>query len=377
VGFRQSSLEEVVSVRNMFANLYRGKRVFLTGHTGFKGSWLAEWLIALGAEVTGFSDVIQPDPCLFRKLGLENRMHHIIGDVRDAAALASAMRASEPDFVFHLAAQPIVRLSYRQPAETFAVNVLGTVHVLEAIRALSNPPVAVLITSDKCYENREWVNGYREEDPMGGHDPYSASKGCAELAISSWRRSFFRTPGSARIASARAGNVIGGGDWSEDRIVPDCIRALVEGREIIVRRPEAVRPWQHVLEPLSGYLLLGAVLCDGSAPANAYNFGPEVHSSRNVAALVTEILKHWPGRWKEVRDPSAPHEAGLLTLAIDKAVHYLQWRPVWAFERTVEATAKWYRSVACQGADAGEYTRADIEHYCADAQELGVGWAQA
>lgn len=362
----------------MFANRYRGKRVFLTGHTGFKGSWLSEWLIALGAEVTGFSDVIQPDPCLFRKLGLQDRMRHIIGDVRDAAALASAMRASEPDFVFHLAAQPIVRLSYRQPAETFAVNVLGTVHVLEAIRALPNPPVAVLITSDKCYENREWVNGYREEDPMGGHDPYSASKGCAELAISSWRRSFFRAPGSARIASARAGNVIGGGDWSEDRIVPDCIRALLEGREIIVRRPEAVRPWQHVLEPLSGYLLLGAVLSsDGSAHANAYNFGPEVHSSRNVAALVIEILKHWPGRWQEVRDPSAPHEAGLLSLAIDKAVHYLKWRPVWDFEHTVEATAKWYRSVACQGAGAGEHTRADIERYCADAQELGVGWAQA
>jgi len=366
----------------MFANRYRGKRVFVTGHTGFKGSWLSEWLIGLGAEVTGFSDIVQPEPCLFRNLGLAERMHHIIGDVRDAAAVAAAMCAAAPDLVFHLAAQPIVRLSYRQPAETFAVNVLGTVNVMEAIRALPAPPVAVMITSDKCYENREWVSGYREEDPMGGHDPYSASKGCAELAISSWNRSFFRTEGSARIASARAGNVIGGGDWSADRIVPDCIRALLEGREIIVRRPEAVRPWQHVLEPLSGYLLLGAVLSSGgllpaSAYGIAYNFGPEIHSSRNVAALVSEILKHWPGRWKEVRDPSAPHEAGLLSLAIDRAVHYLKWRPVWNFERTVEATAKWYRSVACQGADAGEHTRADIESYCADAQSLGVGWALA
>lgn len=362
----------------MFADRYRAKRAFVTGHTGFKGSWLSEWLIALGAQVTGFSDIIQPEPSLFRKLDLQTRMHHITGDVRDAAALAAAMRGCEPDFVFHLAAQPLVRRSYRQPAETFEVNVMGTVHLLEAIRALPSPPAAVLVTSDKCYENQEWVNGYREEDPMGGYDPYSASKGCAELAINCWRRSFFGTASTAKIASARAGNVIGGGDWSEDRIVPDCVRALIKCQEITVRRPEAVRPWQHVLEPISGYLLLGAILSgDSPIASDAYNFGPEIHSNRNVAALVTELLRHWPGKWKVACDPSAPHEAGLLNLAIDKAVHQLKWRPVWNFERTVEATAQWYRCVAHQGADARVCVRSDIERYCAEAQKLGVPWAQS
>ncbi|MBV8902449.1 MAG: CDP-glucose 4,6-dehydratase [Acidobacteriia bacterium] len=362
----------------MFWNRYRGKKVFVTGHTGFKGSWLSEWLIALGAEVTGFSDIVKPEPSLFRALRLESRIHHVIGDVRDFSAVAAAIRASEPDFVFHLAAQPIVRLSYLRPAETFHTNVLGTVHVLETIRALPRPPAAVFITSDKCYENREWVDSYREEDHMGGHDPYSASKGSAELAIHSWRRSFFQTPGAPRIASARAGNVIGGGDWSEYRILPDCIRALLQDKEIIVRSPEAIRPWQHVLEPLSGYLLLGATLANGaSLPAHAYNFGPEIYSNRNVRAVVTEVLKHWPGKWKEEREPSAPHESYLLNLAIDKAVHYLKWRPVWSFERAIEATTNWYRCVEYRHADAGGYTRADVERYCADAQKLGVLWAQS
>ena len=362
----------------MFADGYRGKKVLVTGHTGFKGAWLCEWLTALGAEVTGFSDVIQPDPSLFRMLGLQNRVHHVAGDVRDASAVAAVVRTCQPQFVFHLAAQPLVRLSYRRPAETFEVNVMGTIHVLDAIRTLANPPAAVFVTSDKCYENREWVNGYREEDPMGGYDPYSASKGCAELAINAWRRSFFQTHNASRIASSRAGNVIGGGDWSEDRIVPDCIRALLRGEELTVRRPDAVRPWQHVLEPLSGYLLLGAFLSsDNPIHSSAYNFGPEVHSSRDVAALVTEVFRHWPGKWRGACDPSAPHEASLLNLAIDKAVHYLKWRPVWNFERTVEATAQWYRSVARDGADAGACTRSDIARYCADAQELRVPWAES
>jgi CDP-glucose 4,6-dehydratase len=369
-------MEEMVKRLQMFDGIYRGKKVFVTGHTGFKGAWLSEWLIALGADVTGYSDVIPSDPSLFRMLGLDHRLNHIVGDVRDASALADAMSSCEPDFIFHLAAQPLVRRSYLQPAETFQVNVMGTIQVMEAIRGLKRPTVGLLVTSDKCYENRECVNGYREEDPMGGFDPYSASKGCAELAISAWRRSFFQTGSIHRIASARAGNVIGGGDWADDRIVPDCVRALLRAEEVVVRRPGAVRPWQHVLEALSGYLQLGSILSRNPLMAGAYNFGPEIHSCKTVAELVAEVMNHWPGKWREVRDPLAPHEAGLLSLAIDKAVHQLRWRPVWNFTLTVEATVRWYRCVARDGVDAGDCTRADLERYCAAAHKLGVEWAK-
>ncbi len=361
----------------MFGNQYRGKRVFLTGHTGFKGAWLSEWLTQLGAEVTGFSDIALPPPSLFSALGLEDRIRHVIGDVRDASALAAAMRESKPDFVFHLAAQSLVRSSYRIPAETFAVNVMGTVNVLDAIRNLPQPTAAVIVTSDKCYENREQVHSYREEDPLGGFDPYSASKGCAEIVVSSYRRSFLQAAGASTVASARAGNVIGGGDWAEHRIVPDCVRALLNHEAILVRRPASTRPWQHVLEPLSGYLWLGALIsANDISDCTAYNFGPDLNANRSVSSLVAEILKHWPGSWVETSDPASPHEAGLLNLAIDKAFHHLRWKPVWPFEQAVEATVRWYRDVAGGKVGARRQTLSDIQEYSADAQGLGVEWAR-
>ncbi len=248
-----------------FGELYRGKRVLLTGHTGFKGAWLAEWLLALGAEVTGLALPPSTTPALFDQLELAPRLTPRLGDIRDLAVVRQAVEAAQPDFVFHLAAQPLVRLSYAQPVETYATNVLGTVHVLEAVRLAQRPCTVIAITTDKCYENREWVHSYREEDALGGHDPYSSSKGAAELAISAYRRSFFAAPDSpVRLASGRAGNVIGGGDWALDRIVPDCIRAVRRGERIAVRNKVATRPWQHVLEPLSGYLQLGAAIHQAS-----------------------------------------------------------------------------------------------------------------
>jgi len=246
-----------------FGNIYKGKRVLLTGHTGFKGAWLAEWLLQLGAELTGYSLPAPTTPALFEQLGHESRLNHVIGDIRDLVALRGVVDRVKPEFVFHLAAQPLVRLSYSQPVETYSTNVMGTVNVLEAVRLAGQRCAVVVVTTDKCYENREWVHSYREEDPMGGYDPYSSSKGAAELVVSAYRRSYFSAPDSlVRLASARAGNVIGGGDWALDRIVPDCIRSLASGATIPVRNKIATRPWQHVLEPLGGYLWLGALLAN-------------------------------------------------------------------------------------------------------------------
>ena len=303
-----------------FAGVFRGKRVFLTGHTGFKGGWLCEWLLALGAEVVGYALPPETRPALFDQLGLATRLaaHHE-ADIRDAATLAARLQECAPDFVFHLAAQPLVRESYARARETFDVNGMGTLYVLEALRGLSKPCAAVFVTTDKCYENREWVYGYREEDPLGGRDPYSASKAVAELIIHSYRQSFFPEGGPVKIASARAGNVIGGGDWAKDRIVPDCVRALDRGEAIVVRNKTATRPWQHVLEPLSGYLWLAAALahpalarCPQPARlASGFNFGPTHEANRTVAELVGEVLKHWPGQWQDGSDPRAVHEANL------------------------------------------------------------------
>ena len=395
----------------MLAPHYQGKRVFVTGHTGFKGSWLCEWLLQLGAEVTGFSLPPPTQPALFDQLGLAARLRHQLGDIRDRAALGRALAEAKPHFVFHLAAQPLVRDSYARPVETFEVNLMGTVNVLEALRAVAHPCAAVFITTDKCYENREWVYGYREEDPMGGHDPYSASKGAAELAINSYRRSFFqRHP--VKIASARAGNVIGGGDWAVDRIVPDCMRALERGQVIGVRNPKATRPWQHVLEPLGGYVWLGACLAGGqgtpaipegrsrkpevqgqkpsegtatnqrrlSAPLDsAFNFGPGHESNRTVEEVVGEILKHWPGKWEDRSDPAAVHEAMLLQLATDKANALLGWAPVWDFAIAIEQTVKWYRALAQSGdgCQPAKLTRDQIAAYTARALESRQPWAVA
>lgn len=337
-------MESLVSV-------YRGKRVFVTGHTGFKGSWLCEWLLALGAEVYGFSKDIPTRPALFSQLRLSRRIKiDLRGDIRDCAAVTAAVEFVKPDFVFHLAAQPLVRLSYEHPVETFDTNVMGTVHVLEALRSLKNACSAVMITTDKCYENRETKRPYREDDPVGGYDPYSCSKGCDELVISSYRRSFFNSPDSpVWIASARAGNVIGGGDWAKDRIVPDCMRALDRGETIAVRNKTSTRPWQHVLEPLSGYLTLGAALAtrrNYEQVAGGFNFGPDPAANRTVKDLVTELLKHTKGSWVDRSDPKAVHEAGLLNLDIRKAAKVLKWKPTWNFEETIAKVAEWYVGVA-------------------------------
>ena len=347
--------------------VYAGKRVFVTGHTGFKGSWLCEWLLALEAEVHGFALEPPTEPALFDQLGLAPRLaRHALGDIRDREAVARAVAAAQPDFVFHLAAQPLVRRSYREPVETFAANVMGTVHLLEACRRLDRPCSVVCITTDKVYENNESGRACRETDPFGGHDPYSASKGACEIAIASYRRSFFGDPANpVWVASARAGNVIGGGDWALDRIVPDCMRALERGAAIPVRNKVSTRPWQHVLEPLGGYLALGAALATRtrfSDYCSGFNFGPDPSANRTVRDLVVEILRHRDGRWEDRSDPNAVHEAGLLNLDISKAAEILGWRPRWDFARTVEQTVAWYRQVAA-GADPGETTRRQIREY--------------
>ena len=367
-----------------FSDIYRGKRVLITGHTGFKGAWLAEWLIQLGAEVTGFALPPPTEPSLYNQLGLGSRLSHVGGDVRDLAAVLAVVSKAGPDFIFHLAAQPLVRLSYEQPVETYATNIMGTVNVLEAVRLAARPCSVVIVTTDKCYENREWAHGYREEDAMGGYDPYSSSKGAAELVVSAYRRSYFSGPDTAiRVATARAGNVIGGGDWALDRIVPDCIRALVAGDAIPVRNKVATRPWQHVLEPLSGYLWLGACLATPtlspfhSKLASAFNFGPALASNRTVAELVQEILKNWPGEWVDKSDPAAVHEARLLNLATDKAHHFLGWAPVWPFAETVSRTIGWYREAHTASSVAGihAFSSSQIAAYTSAARAAGIAWA--
>ena len=371
-----------------FADAYRGKQVFVTGHTGFKGSWLCEWLLSLGANVTGYSLPPETRPALFEQLGLARRLAHHEADVRDAAALAACLRESAPDFVFHLAAQPLVRESYVKPRETFDVNGMGTLYVLEALRELAKPCAAVFVTTDKCYENREWVHGYREEDPLGGRDPYSASKAVAELIIHSYRQSFFPESHPVRIASARAGNVIGGGDWAKDRIVPDCVRALERHEAIPVRNKTATRPWQHVLEPLSGYLWLAASLAHPALarcaqPArltSGFNFGPTHESNRTVAELVGEILKHWPGQWQDRSDPHAVHEANLLQLSTDKAHSVLGWSPVWNFPEAIEKTIGWYRQATANpaaGSSLPALTVSQIDDYFQRALASNHPWASA
>jgi CDP-glucose 4,6-dehydratase len=294
----------------------------------------------------------------------------------------AALAESTPNFVFHLAAQPLVRLSYEQPVETYATNIMGTVNVLEAVRLANRPCVVVAITTDKCYDNKEWVHSYREEDPMGGYDPYSSSKGAAELVIASYRRSYFPSADSTvKLASARAGNVIGGGDWALDRIVPDCIRALSRGDPIPVRNKIATRPWQHVLEPLSGYLWLGACLHSSQLSAfssqltSAFNFGPALASNRTVADLVQEILKHWPGKWEDQSDPKAVHEAKLLNLATDKAHHFLGWSPAWPFAETIKQTVAWYNQATDTKTDIQALTLGQIQNYETSAKIANVAWA--
>jgi len=364
-----------------FANAFQNKTVWLSGHTGFKGAWLTRWLLNLGARVYGFSLPPPTRPSVFEQLGLETQVQHEIGDLRDSDAVRKSLLRAQPDFVFHLAAQALVRYSYEHPLETYGTNVMGTAHVLEALRSLEKPCGAVIITTDKCYENREADYAYVEEDSLGGHDPYSSSKGAAEIVITAYRRSFFgKSP--VRIASARAGNVVGGGDWAPDRIVPDCIRALQRGEPIPVRNPQATRPWQFVLEPLSGYLWLAAVLArpqlvnvKADNIAGAFNFGPDKKANRSVVELVCQVLKHWPGQWDDKSDPKAVHEAGLLMLSTVKAKKLLRWRPTWDFPTAIASTVEWYRAVNENAAVAGKLTDAQITGYENSARVARIAWA--
>ena len=354
---------------------WSGRRVLLTGHTGFKGSWMALWLLSLGADVWGYSLMPDSECSLFNLLRLDqplakfngHYLHHRPGDLIDLSSLQNVVKEAQPNVVIHLAAQSLVRRSYHDPLGTWATNVQGSLHLLEALKSLSHPCPVVMITTDKVYANREWDFGYREDDRLGGHDPYSASKAAAEVAIDSWRASFcglgsYQTPNLA-IATARAGNVIGGGDWSQDRIVPDAIRALAAGRPIAVRNPAATRPWQHVLEPLAGYLLLAEHLAaDPEMYASAFNFGPELQANRKVCELVEAFLQHWPGHWENLSDAVAPHEAGRLHLHIDKAYHKLGWKPRWDFATTVARTVNWYRSVQ-EGGSALDFCLEDLLLY--------------
>jgi CDP-glucose 4,6-dehydratase len=367
-------------VRNPDPAFWSGRRVLLTGHTGFKGSWLTLWLLRLGAQVSGVALDPETTPSLFTSLGLaaagEPGAAETLGpgtlrdhrcDIRDAGALAEVVTAADPEVVLHLAAQPLVRRSYSDPLGTWAANVQGSLHLLEALRPLTHPCAVVMVTTDKVYANREWCYGYRENDRLGGHDPYSASKAAAELAIASWRASFcgaapHQTPHLA-IATARAGNVIGGGDWAADRIVPDAMRACAAADLLALRHPRATRPWQHVLEPLSGYLQLAEGLWQQpQLHAEAWNFGPLREANRSVAELVEALHQHWPGQWRDLSDPAAPHEAGLLHLVIDKAADRLGWQPRWDFATTVARTAGWYRRVA-EGASPLATSLADLEAY--------------
>lgn len=328
-------------------SFWKGRKVLLTGHTGFKGSWLALWLLELGAEVTGLALPPVGDLSLFSELSLSGRVRHNVLDIRDQAGLKNLVVNVNPEVVFHLAAQPLVRLSYEEPIATWEINVLGTIYLLEALRACKNLCSAVMITTDKVYKNKEWVYGYRETDSLGGHDPYSSSKAASEIAIESWRSSFcgekpYQTP-YLRIASARAGNVIGGGDWARDRIIPDMVRSLIDRTELTVRNPSSTRPWQHVLEPLSGYLRLAESLYQSKTYAKSFNFGPPTESNRNVSDLLSEAFKHWTGKFDSQCDPDAPHEAGLLNLSTERAYHELNWSPCWDFSTTVQRTVNWYQ----------------------------------
>lgn len=366
----------------MFNGVYSGRRVLVTGHTGFKGSWLSAWLLRLGAHVSGYSDRVPTTPANFDVLGLGARVGHHLGDIRDRAHLASVIDAVEPEVVFHLAAQPLVRHSYEVPVETFEVNALGTLNVLEAVRRRSSVRALVVVTSDKAYRNVEWVWGYRETDALGGEDPYSGSKACAELITYSYIHSFFLTdPTGTAVASARAGNVIGGGDWAPDRIVPDCVRAWSAGEVVTLRNPSATRPWQHVLEPLSGYLWLGARLFDGASNVlgEAYNFGPDSAINASVGALIERIGGEWPAARAQV-DAGAMRgrpEARLLRLSCDKALADLAWRATLTFDETVRFTAEWYRRYYEAGESGmAEFTDQQIDTYTARAAAHGLAWAR-
>jgi len=348
---------------------WRDRRVLLTGHTGFKGAWLSLWLQSMGVRLTGLSQGVPTEPSLYELARVGEGMEVIAGDIRDHRAVAEAVRTSAPEVVIHMAAQSLVRRSFAEPRETYETNVMGTVNVLDAVRAhAESVRVVVNVTSDKCYENREWEWGYREEEPMGGHDPYSSSKGCAELVTDAFRRSFFADRSEIaqqdpRLASARAGNVIGGGDWGEDRLVPDIMRAALAGVRVRVRNPNSIRPWQHVLNPLSGYLVLAQALWDQPGHAAGWNFGPPEEDARPVGWLVQRLSELWPGELQWTLDEgSHPHEARYLKLDSSRARARLGWRPLLGLDTALGATADWYRQLR-DGGDMRRVTAGQIEAF--------------
>jgi len=364
---------------NLFEQTYRDKKILITGNTGFKGSWLTAWLINTGAKVYGLSDNIPTVPSHFKAAKLENKIQHYYGDIRNLENVKAIIHEIQPDFLFHLAAQALVSLSYKSPAMTLETNVLGTINILEALRLGDFSCNAIMITSDKCYDNVEWTWGYRETDRIGGKDPYSASKGAAELAIKTYAASYFSKKDSpVKVTVARAGNVIGGGDWALDRIVPDCVKAWARHETVEVRNPNATRPWQHVLEPLSGYLVLGSNLAENpKLNGEPFNFGPSANQNRTVKELIEEMRRHWRQvQWLDISSAEKHfHEAGLLKLCCDKALHSLHWEPTLNFEETVKMTANWYRSFyENECSDIFNCTRKQIEDYEKIAKSRNLSW---
>jgi len=375
--------EEMAETR--IFKIYKNRRVLVTGHTGFKGSWLSVWLRELGANVIGYALDPPTNPSNFSACKLHTLVTHYHGDVRDLGHLLEVFAKHKPEIVFHLAAQPLVRLSYHEPKNTFDTNVGGTVNVLEAVRLNPFVKVSVIVTSDKCYENREWVWGYRENDPLGSDDPYSASKACAELVFSAYRKSFFDGKTATRklgVASVRAGNVIGGGDWADHRLIPDCVRALVKNEPVGIRSPRASRPWQHVLEPLGGYLLLGALLWENPETyGGSWNFGPSEASHRHVGEIVSRFIRLWgSGEWRDLSDAdNRLHEATTLRLCCDKADTYLKWQPVLTLDDCLRMTARWYKTYYAGGqGERGMYPlcRGQIRSYMRGAKKSNVLWLE-
>ena len=350
----------------MNSQFWRGKRVLITGHTGFKGSWLSLWLQSLGAEVTGYALNPPTNPSLFDVARVGEAMTTIIADIRDLPALKRAMQAGQPQIIFHMAAQPLVRYSYQNPVETYSTNVMGTLHLLESARITRSVKSVVVVTSDKCYGNREWTWGYRENEPMGGHDPYSSSKACTEIVTSAYRSSFLQEQGIS-VATARAGNVIGGGDWAADRLVPDIFRAFESNQPVVVRNPHATRPWQHVLEPLSGYLLLAERLYNQGEPfAEGWNFGPQDEDTKEVLWIVQHMVKSWGHGASWQQDSSIHvHEANYLKLDISKAKARLEWRPRWALQTALAACVDWHLQNEA-GADMNLFTVSQINQFTLD-----------
>ena len=353
-----------ISKGKVDASFWKGKKVFLTGHTGFKGSWLSLWLQNMGALVKGYSLDVNTQPALFIQANVAEEMESEIGDIRNLEQLTKSMVSYSPEILIHMAAQPLVRLSYQEPVDTYTTNVIGTVNVLEAARKCPNLKAIVSVTTDKCYENKEWEWGYRENEPMGGHDPYSNSKGCAELVTSAYRRSFFNSEDTASLASARAGNVIGGGDWAEDRLIPDILRAFEKSEPVVIRNPLSTRPWQHVLEPLSGYLVLAQELfLNGDNFAEGWNFGPKDEDCKPVSWILDQMVESWGGNasWNLDKNNN-PHEAGFLKLDCSKASNRLKWNPKWNLQLTLKSIVDWHQ-LYTNGGDVKKQCLKEINTY--------------